>query len=148
MFKLYFAVLILITHAHTCDVGQEHDADHVWRWVLPYDDPCQCTSIIRGGANPITPRRNFKPVYVDKPLFTRDVNKIRKHYDLICLSKNFDSIVTHTLKSHGAVRINFCTTQRSDRALIFQLSIVLCGFIFFSMIPRYLQHDPIDFTCV
>ncbi len=92
VFKIPFFFFLLAriptAYAHKCEVGQERDVYHVWHWVLPYDDPCQCTSIVRGGANMITPKRYFEPVYVDKPLFTSDVNEIRKHYDLECLSKN------------------------------------------------------------
>ncbi|XP_072018497.1 uncharacterized protein [Amphiura filiformis] len=73
--------ITIFIHAHQCEVGQEHDENNTWRWVLPYKDPCHyCTSVALGGANPITPKRSFKPVYVDKPMITNDVSMIIKHY--------------------------------------------------------------------
>ncbi|XP_072016908.1 uncharacterized protein [Amphiura filiformis] len=82
----------LYQHSHlqarTCgDVRQGIDAHDDWRWVLPYYDPCQCTSVIYGGWGPntITPRRLFKPIYVDEPLVTDNVSMIRKHYNFHCM---------------------------------------------------------------
>ncbi|XP_072048651.1 uncharacterized protein [Amphiura filiformis] len=75
---------ITLIEARKCHVGQEH-YNHTWTWVLPYADPCRCTSVIYGGANVDTPRRTFKPVYVDKPFATSDVSKIMKHYNLDCM---------------------------------------------------------------
>ncbi|XP_072017521.1 uncharacterized protein [Amphiura filiformis] len=72
--------------AHKCSVGREHDDKHVWRWALPYPDPCQCTSVIYGGANTIRPMRRFTPVYVDHPLATSNISMIMKHYNLDCMN--------------------------------------------------------------
>ncbi len=67
---------------YICEVGQERDENNAWRWVLPYEDPCECTSIRYGGANIQTPKRPFKPVYVDEPLVGDNIEKIREHYGL------------------------------------------------------------------
>ncbi|XP_072017381.1 uncharacterized protein [Amphiura filiformis] len=72
--------------AHKCEVGQENDDNHVWRWALLHPDPCQCTSVIYGGANTIRPMRRFKPVYVDHPLATSNISMTIKHYDLDCMN--------------------------------------------------------------
>ncbi len=88
---LYLIYFTGVTQAFQCEVGQEPDPakNNKMRWVLPYKDPCQCTNIIQGGLNTITPRRPFKPHYIDTPLVTSDISKIRKHYNLDCLSKLF-----------------------------------------------------------
>ena len=70
--------------AHICEVGRERDESNTWRWVLPYQHPCECTKIIMGGVNTWTPIRPFKPTYVNTPLLSDDVDKIRKHYGLDC----------------------------------------------------------------
>ena len=58
-----------------------------WRWVLPYKDPCKCTKVRFGGMNIDTPKRSFDPVYVNKPLVSDDIEKIRDHYGLQCKGK-------------------------------------------------------------
>ncbi|XP_072048493.1 coadhesin-like [Amphiura filiformis] len=69
---------------HACEVGQEKDKDNIWRWSLPYEDPCQCTSVRFGGLNAYTPVRPFEPTYVDTPWVGDDVEKIWDHYNLTC----------------------------------------------------------------
>ena len=90
----YFAYTHLISgrnfqvRAHICEVGQEKDDRGIWKWVLPYSEPCKCTSVRMGGMNTRTPIRPFKPTYVSKPLVSSDIAKIRKHYKLQCSGKN------------------------------------------------------------
>ena len=69
---------------YTCEVGNERNLDNEWKWVLPYPDPCECTSVIMGGMNTWTPTRPFVPTYADTPLLSEDVKTIRKHYKLNC----------------------------------------------------------------
>ena len=73
--------------AHICEVGQEKNERGIWKWVLPYAEPCKCTSVRLGGMNTRTPIRLFKPTYVSKPLVSTDIAKIRKHYGLQCTGK-------------------------------------------------------------
>ena len=68
--------------AHYCDVGREKDLHGNWRWVLPYRDPCKCTKVRLGGMNIDTPERSFNPVYVNEPLVSDNIEKIRDHYGL------------------------------------------------------------------
>ena len=65
-----------------CYVGQERDPNDDWRWVLPYEVPCTCTSVRLGGINMDTPERSFDPTYVEKPLVSDDVEEIRDHFGL------------------------------------------------------------------
>ena len=67
-----------------CEVGQERDETGIWKWVLPYAEPCDCTSVRFGGMNTRTPMRPFKPTFADKPLVSTNIAKIRQHYDLHC----------------------------------------------------------------
>ena len=71
-----------------CEVGQEKNEHGIWKWVLPYAKPCDCTSIRLGGTNTRTPIRPFKPLYVSKPLVSTNVAMIRQHYGLRCKGKN------------------------------------------------------------
>ena len=73
--------------AHTCLVGQERDHANDWRWVLPYEDPCACTSVMTGGVNFDTPERSFDPLYVNSPLRSDNINEIRKHFNINCQGK-------------------------------------------------------------
>ena len=75
---------LLHVGAHICEVGRERDESSTWRWVLPYQHPCDCTEVIMGGVNTWTPIRPFKPTYVNTPLLSDDVDEIRKHYGLDC----------------------------------------------------------------
>ena len=70
-----------------CEVGQEKDENGIWKWVLPYANPCACTSVRFGGINTRTPIRPFKPTYASKPLVSTDAAKIRQHYRLHCKGK-------------------------------------------------------------
>ena len=65
-------------------MGRERNAHDEWRWVLPYPNPCECTSVIMGGMNTRTPIRPFVPVYAVIPLVAHDINLIREHYALKC----------------------------------------------------------------
>ena len=78
--------MIHVRAHYICEVGQEKD-DKNWRWVLPYKDPCKCTSIRRGGMNTHTPIRSFDPVYVDQPLLSNELKEIREHYHLDCIGE-------------------------------------------------------------
>ena len=84
----YLCYLLIGPHVHvkghTCLVGQERDHDHNWRWVLPYEDPCACTSVMTGGVNFETPERSFDPMYVEKPMWSHNIEEIREHYNLKC----------------------------------------------------------------
>ncbi len=100
-FNIIFAESTIQVHAkYTCEVGLEHNEDYQWRWVLPYKDPCECSRIRFGGANTDTPKRPFKPVYVEEPLISDNIGEIRDHYglncsgknDVICVLNKFDSI--------------------------------------------------------
>ena len=70
-----------------CEVGKEKGENGIWKWVLPYAEACECTSVKLGGTNTMTPIRPFKPLYVSKPLVSNDVAKIRQHYGLQCNGK-------------------------------------------------------------
>ena len=83
--KLLFSTGYLVeVHAHICEVGNEINQHNEWKWVLPYPDPCSCTSVIMGGVNTWTPVRHFVPTYTDTPLLSEDVEEIRMHYGLEC----------------------------------------------------------------
>ena len=75
---------LLLVKSHICEVGREKDDKNVWRWVLPYEHPCDCTQIIMGGMNTRTPIRPFIPTYADSPLLSDEVGKIWQHYGLDC----------------------------------------------------------------
>ncbi|XP_072021186.1 hyalin-like [Amphiura filiformis] len=77
--------MIHVRAHQTCEVGREKNEDDDFRWVLPYKDPCQCKKVRYGGLNTFTPKRPFKPVYVEKPLVGDNVGEIRDHYDLNCI---------------------------------------------------------------
>ncbi|XP_038066505.1 lactadherin-like [Patiria miniata] len=52
-----------------CFIGQEWDpATNRLRGALPFNDPCQCTSVELGGVNVIRPQRPFRASYFDAPL--------------------------------------------------------------------------------
>ena len=70
-----------------CQVGKEDDKGDKMGWVLSYKDPCRCSIIHYGGLNIVTPKRPFKPVYVDQPLSSDNAGVIRDHYGLNCLGK-------------------------------------------------------------
>ena len=71
-----------------CYAGKEKDGSNNWRWVLPYKDPCACTSVRIGGLNTVTPKRAFEPTYTKELLISDDVEKIREHYGLQCKGKS------------------------------------------------------------
>ena len=75
---------LLLVQAFTCEVGRERNQHNEWMWVLPYPNPCECTSVIMGGLNTWTPIRPFVPVYAKTPLLSDDINTIREHYKLQC----------------------------------------------------------------
>ena len=77
-----------------CEVGQEKDGNGIW--VLPYAEPCDCTSVKLGGMSTKTPIRPFKPLYVSKPLVSNDVARIRQHYGLQCNGKTKTYFYTNT----------------------------------------------------
>ena len=70
--------------AHYCDVDCEITTNNKWRWFLPYEDPCQCTSVHFGCMHMKTKIRYFEPQYVDQPLVSTDTEKMREHYGLQC----------------------------------------------------------------
>ena len=67
-----------------CYAGREKDSGNNWRYVLPYEDPCLCTSLRLGGWNTVTPKRSFDPLYADEVIITDDVEKIRKFFGVKC----------------------------------------------------------------
>ena len=75
--------------AHICELGRERDNDNIWRWVLPYHQPCKCSQIVKGGRNTKAPITPFIPTYVTRPLLSDDVDQIRRHFDLdlVCFGK-------------------------------------------------------------
>ena len=77
-----------LAEAHPCYVGQERDPNNQWLWVLPYEDPCLCTSLRFGGLNIDTPKRDFDPVYVETPLLSDDLKEIRDYYGIECKGRN------------------------------------------------------------
>ena len=77
----------IYVRAHICEVGQEKNERGILKWILPYAEPCKCTSVRMGGMNTRTPIRPFKPTYVSKPLVSSNIAKIRKHYGLQCSGK-------------------------------------------------------------
>ena len=77
--------LFLPVQAYVCQVGREKDDQNAWRWILPYEDPCSCTSVIMGGVNTWTPKRPFKPTYVNTPLLSDNIDEIRAHYGIKCV---------------------------------------------------------------
>ena len=83
--------------AHVCEIGQERD-NGIWKWVLPYAEPCDCINVWFGGVNTKTPIRPFKPLYKSKLLVSTDVGKIRHHYGLQGKGKKkgiiFDTLLT------------------------------------------------------
>lgn len=66
--------------AHTCEVGKEI-YNGKWMWVLATDNPCECTRIVMGGINTVTPKRFFVPTYVETPLISDNAREIRLHYN-------------------------------------------------------------------
>ena len=81
---------------HTCPVGQENDRDNKRRWVLQYEDPCACTSVMNGGVNFKTPERSFDPMYVERPLRSNNIEEIREHYNLNCKGRKGLSFIVHS----------------------------------------------------
>ena len=75
---------IVQVNPHICEIGQERDQYNVWKWVLPYPDPCKCTEVIMGDMNTCTHIRPFQPTYADSPLLSNDIKAIREHYQLVC----------------------------------------------------------------
>ena len=82
----------IYVRAHICEVGQEKNERGIWKWVLPYAEPCKCTSVRMGGMNTQTPIRPFRPTYVSKPLVSSKIAKIRKHYGLQCSGKKDNNV--------------------------------------------------------
>ena len=70
--------------ALVCGLQRERDNYFVWRWVLPYSDPCQCSSVILGEITRNPPTRVFEPLYTTCLMFSYDVTAIRKHYEIEC----------------------------------------------------------------
>ena len=95
---------IIVVDAHICEVGRERDQHNEWKWVLPYPNPCECTSVIMGGLNTWTPIRPFIPVYVKSPLFSDDVNEIREHYGLACDANGKSCYIYWGSKTHNACK--------------------------------------------
>ena len=105
---------------------------NVWRWVLPYQHPCSCTSVIMGGVNTWTPIRPFKPIYVNTPLLSDDIDKIRAHYGIICVGmyilhrisrkflKHFNKRPKKFEELHTVVYVN-----NTDRVLLEMHNLVL-----------------------
>ena len=66
--------------AMLCYMGKEPDPDshNKYRWVIPVEDPCQCTKVQMGSVNTRTPCRPFKVTYYDTFLLSDDPVEIRK----------------------------------------------------------------------
>ena len=114
--------------AHSCLVGQERDLDNKWRWVLPYENPCACTSVMTGGVNFETPERSFDPVYVNSSLRSDNINEIRNHFNINCQGK---VLIFHLFvprcASHFSNYIARCLTSQScDQVMIFKLNLLKC----------------------
>ncbi|XP_072017472.1 hyalin-like [Amphiura filiformis] len=71
---------------NACEVGEVIQGNKIWRWVLFSPDPCQCTSVRFGGFSQIPPNLLFQPVQVDKPFVGSNIEEIRDHYHLNCIS--------------------------------------------------------------
>ena len=79
-----FSDYFIKVNASICEVGREKNEDNVWKWVLPYPDPCVCTRVIMGGMDTWKPIRPIVPAFTETPLLSNDVNAIRAHYGLRC----------------------------------------------------------------
>ena len=81
---LYSTDNFLEVKAYICEVGNEINANNEWQWVLPFQKPCECTSVVMGGINTWIPTREFVPVYALNLLVSDNINEIREHYNLTC----------------------------------------------------------------
>ena len=74
-----------MVNSHACIVGNERDENNnVLKWVLPYKNPCKCTSVSLGGTNTWTPVRYFAPFIAESPIVSDDIIRIRTHFGLDC----------------------------------------------------------------
>ena len=73
----------MIQSKYTIEVGQENNSDY--QWVLSYKDPCESSNFWYGGGNMFTPKRSFKPVYVETPVVGDNIDEIRDHFGLNCI---------------------------------------------------------------
>ena len=66
--------------AMSCSIGQEPDPEshNRYRWVIPVEDPCQCTQIQLGGVNTRTPCRPFNVTYYDTFLHSNNTQEIQQ----------------------------------------------------------------------
>ena len=95
---LYSTDHYLRTNAYICEVGSERNENNEYRWVLPYSNPCECTSVIMGGVNTWTPIRPFLPVYAVSPLISDDINAIREHYGIKCEGESKLTVVASLIE--------------------------------------------------
>ena len=103
----YFTGHCLKVNAYICEVGRERNANNEWRWVLPYPNPCECTSVIMGGVNTWTPIRPFVPVYVLSPLLSNNIEAIRTHYGLECDEKSKLSYIKIMINHQNLFDVHF-----------------------------------------
>ena len=61
-------------------MGQEPDRElhNRYRWVIPVEDPCQCTEIQLGGMTTRAPCRPFKVTYYDTFLLSTNPQEIQQ----------------------------------------------------------------------
>ena len=90
-FNIFFSERQHLVSSHICEIGKTLNKQGLYLWVLPDPDPCGCTSVtfgVHGGcwknSPPVIPP---DAIYVDKPLVSRNVGKIRRYYGLICQGK-------------------------------------------------------------
>ena len=87
LFHVHFKLLIIIQiilgffcKAMSCSIGQEPDPEshNRYRWLIPVEDPCQCTQIQLGGVNTRTPCRPFNVTYYDTFLLSNNTQEIQQ----------------------------------------------------------------------
>ena len=106
----------------TCYIGQElipNDAGLDTQWVLPYQDPCHCTSIAAGGFNALGSQkpasRRFPGVqHSPRPMFARGVGDIRVETGLECRDAVTPENETTPLPGDVAMTTGAQTTPDND----------------------------------
>ena len=80
-FSLVFAETPIHVQAKSCQLGQENSGKHKWQWAVAHENPCECSKIVLGGLNAVTPKRSFKLIYSDS------FGEFRDQYGLNCIGK-------------------------------------------------------------